>query len=108
MSEYHEMVVSYLLSDTEMELLKEITRNVQSYVMPDGSRPFADQTVEGMFDFIMNTGVRKDIKERFGFSMVGFGMMSIEDWSHNRSLPIEDWKMGTAGGMLQEKKDEKG
>ena len=105
MSEYHEMVVSYLVSDTEMELLRKITRNVQSYVCADGSRPFADQTVEKMFDFIMHTG---PIKERLGLAMVGFGMMSYEEWSHNCNLPIDKWKMGTAGGMLQEKKDEKG
>lgn len=106
MSKYHELTVNFILSEKEMECLKEINQHFQAYVNQDGRRPFADQTIEDTFSNVMLVGSRPYIKEKFGFAMLQMGMMSLEEWRDKKEKPIEEWKTETKDNVT-EKADEK-
>ena len=89
MSENKEFTVTYLLDKDEQAALKSLNQKFREYVSPEGKRPFADQTEEQVFDYIMNYGSKNDISGKIGFAMVQMGMISIDEWLSRTRSPVE-------------------
>ena len=74
MSEYTTLTVSYMLNPEETKVLNELNEAFHSYVTADGRRPFKDQTLQQLFDSLMNCGARYDVASKIGFGMMKMGM----------------------------------
>lgn len=80
MADYKTFTVRYQLDKDEQEALSVLTEKFREYVSPEGRKPFAGQTEEQMFDFIMQYGSRNDISGKIGYAMVRMGIMSVDEW----------------------------
>lgn len=89
MSDYKEFTVKYLLDKDEQAALKNLNQRFREYVSPEGNMPFTDQTVEQLFDYIMNYGCKNDISGKIGFAMVQMGMINISEWLSRNRDPVD-------------------
>ena len=80
MKEYKEFTVRYQLDEDEQDAVKKLNQKFREYISPEGNRPFAEQTEEQLFDYIMNYGSKNDISGKIGYAMLQVGMMSIDEW----------------------------
>ena len=89
MKEYKEFTVRYLLDEDEQDAVKKLNQKFREYISPEGTRPFAEQTDEQLFDYIMNYGCKNDISGKIGFAMVQMGMININEWLSRNRNPVD-------------------
>lgn len=77
--EYKTMTVSYMLNEREIEALEELKSLWQQYEGKDGSKPFADWTLENIFQAVMETGSKYDISHRIKEDQFRKGLITVEE-----------------------------
>lgn len=91
-SKFRFFTVTYMMNEAECVALEELNRIFREYVCPDGRRPFADQTIEKTFEYVMMIGSRYDIARKISLSLMNMGLMSLEEFDKKSGIPIEEWE----------------
>lgn len=61
---YKYLTVRYILDAREIQAIEELLTHYQNYEDEGGSRPFAEWTIEKMFQAVMELGAKRVISEK--------------------------------------------